>query len=172
MTSSTSRGLRGGGPSGLVVAGGHLLQPDGDQQVSALDAVPLLALEQPLRATEPAACAGHLASEEQVVADPERTPRGARGIAGVRVQVMRALQAAQVVVVAAQHVGRSREQLQVLRAQRCRVVGARETLEGVEPRLRGIGITTTPELFDGIRHRIPMLLRKLHDVEIRRSAPP
>ena len=50
--------------------------------------------------------------------DPERATDGARQLPGVEVGAMCPLEAADVVVVPAEHVGRSREQLKILRAER------------------------------------------------------
>ena len=111
---------------GLPVTPGHLLQPGRDQEITTLDAVLLRLVQQALRASEPATRPSRLASEQHVVADPERAAHSTRRIAGIEVRVMRPLQAAHVIVVAAEQVRRPCEQLQVLRPQRRRLIGARQ----------------------------------------------
>ena len=73
----------------------------------------------------------------------------AQSFAGLQVRVMGALEAAHVVVVATEHVGRRRQQLEVLRSQRSRLVGARQRLVGVGPRPPVVGLTAPFELIDG-----------------------
>ena len=63
----------GGGP--LPVAARLLFEDRGHEQIAALDAITLLAIEQPLGASEPAARAAHLATPGQRDADPERAPK-------------------------------------------------------------------------------------------------
>ena len=71
--------------------------------------------------------------------------------AGVQVHVIGTLQEAQVVV-APEHVGRRREQLEVLRPQRSHLVGPRQRLVGVHPRSPPVGLTAPFEFVDGIHH--------------------
>ena len=63
------------------------------------------------------------------IQNAQRTAR--RHVAGIEVGVMRALEGADVVVVAAEHVGRPRQQLEVLGAERRRAVGGGQRLVGV-----------------------------------------
>src|SRR5215212_9100062 len=100
-----------GSVRGLEITAEDVLQQSGDQQIATLDTVTLLAFEQSLRASEPSQGGTHLAAEKQVVADPEGAAHGARGVASLQVCVMGALQAAHVLVVAAEHVGRPRQEL-------------------------------------------------------------
>ena len=51
-----------------------------------------IALDQPLRAAQPPGRAPHLAMEHQLHADPEPDPRGGQRLAGLEVEVMRALE--------------------------------------------------------------------------------
>jgi hypothetical protein len=99
-----------------VVAAGHVLQDDGNQQVPSLDALTLLAVEQSLPASEPSHRGRGLAAEQQVMADPPGATRRARGIGGIQVGVMGALEPAYIVDVAAEHVRRPRQQLKILSA--------------------------------------------------------
>ncbi len=83
---------------------------------------------------------------------PERAAHSARRFAGVQVQVIGTLQVAQAVVVAAEHEGRRCEQLEVLRSQRSRLIGARQRLVGVHPRAPCVGFAASSELVDDIHH--------------------
>jgi hypothetical protein len=145
-------GLGRGGVRPLVVTAGRLLKPDRNQQVSVLDALTRLTFEEALRAREPAGRGGRLPSKHQVPADPERAARGARRLAGVQMGAMSTLQAAHVLVVAAEHVGRPREQLDILRAQRGRLIDSRQNLVGIRPRTSGVTLTAPLDLGDAI-HR-------------------
>ena len=116
-------GLRGGGIRGLVVTGCHVPQDGGRQQVALLDALTPLAVDQPLRATEPSGRAGGLAAEQEVETHPAGAPRGGESSAGIQVSVMGSLEEAQVVVFPAEHVCRGREQLDVRRSKRGRLIG-------------------------------------------------
>ena len=114
--------LRRGFVRGRMVASDRVTHQDRDQQVASLGAVALLALEQALPAPEPSGRRAHLPAEHQVVSDPVRAVHGLRGVAGVEVDLMRPLESADVFVVAPNHVGRRREQLELLRPQgRCLV---------------------------------------------------
>ena len=63
------------------------------------------------------------------------------------------LEAADVVVVAAEHVRRPREQLEILGAPSApRPIGGRQRLERVEPRAAGVGLTAPFELGQSARH--------------------
>src|SRR5689334_17890471 len=67
-------GLDRGAISGPEITAVHLLQPDRDQQIAALDAVLPGAVKEPLRACKPSAGAGGLPSKQEVVANPEGAP--------------------------------------------------------------------------------------------------
>ncbi len=86
-----------------------------EEEVAALDALLTVALEQPLPASKPSTCRRPLASHQEIQADPPRAERGSRHLARVEVGVVSALEAAKVFVVTAEHVGRRREQLEILR---------------------------------------------------------
>ena len=55
-----------GGVRALVVAGGRTLQHDRQQQIAPLDAIMLLAFEQPLRTAEPSGRTAHLSPECEI----------------------------------------------------------------------------------------------------------
>ena len=92
-------------------------EQDRDQEIAALDTVTTLPVEQPVAAAEPTGRTGGLPAHEQVVPDPPGAARGAGDLAGIQVAVMGTLEAADVVVVATEHVRRPGQQLQVLRLQ-------------------------------------------------------
>ncbi|MGH2741709.1 MAG: hypothetical protein ACRDN8_04320 [Thermoleophilaceae bacterium] len=112
-----------GGVRSLVATGRTMPHHDRQQQIALLDAFTLLAFDQPLRAAEPSGRAAHLSSECEVHTQPERTAHSARSFAAVQVPMVGTLETAQVVVVAAEHVGRRRQQLKIARSQRRRLIG-------------------------------------------------
>ena len=87
----------------------------GDEEVAMLDAVALLVLEQPLRPAEPADRRAELTADREVHADPEPAPHGAELVARVEMELVRPLEAANPLVVAAEHRRRAAEQLDVAR---------------------------------------------------------
>jgi hypothetical protein len=72
------------------------------------------------------------------VADPEGASHCAQCPAAIEVRPVSPLEAADVVIIAAEHVRRSREQLEILGDQRRRLLGRRQRFEGVEPRASGV----------------------------------
>jgi hypothetical protein len=110
--------------SGLPVTAGLMPQHDRHQQIAPLDAVASLAFDQPLGTAEPACRPAHLASECKVHAHPERAAHSAHRFTTVQVHVIGTLQAAQALVVAAEHEGRCCELFEVLRSERRRPTGA------------------------------------------------
>jgi hypothetical protein len=93
-----------------------MLQHYWHQQIALFDAVALLTFDQPLRAAKPPGRAANLSSECEIDAHPERAAHSAQSFAGIQVHVMGTLQAAYVIVVAAEHVGRCCEQLEIPRS--------------------------------------------------------
>ncbi len=71
------------------------LERRGQQHVAALYRVAFLALEEALRAPEPATGRPHLAAQREVHPDPERAAHGAQRLPGLEVRVVRALEDAQ-----------------------------------------------------------------------------
>ena len=110
-----------------------MLKHERQQQIAPFHAVAPLALDQPLRAAEPSGRAAELSPDGESHAHPERAPSRAERLAGVEVEVIRPLQALQVVA-ATEHVGRRPQQLHVLRPERRRPVGERQGLPGLSPR--------------------------------------
>jgi hypothetical protein len=113
-----------GGVRGLVVTGRRVLHHNRHQQVAPLDAVALLAFEQPLGTPEPSGSVSHLSLEGEMGAHPESAAHCAHHFSGVEVYVMGTFQAPEEVVDATDHEGRRCEQLEVLRSQRSRLIGA------------------------------------------------
>ena len=101
-----------------------MLKRDGQEHVAVLDAFGLFALEQPLRATEPARGRAHLAAESEVHPDPEGAADRALLLASLGVAVVRTLQQRDPLVDATEHVRRRREQLQVGPTERSGLVDA------------------------------------------------
>jgi hypothetical protein len=125
----------------LELAGVLVLEHQGQQQVALLDAVPRLALDQPLGACEPAAGSACLPCEEELNPDPEGTARRAQGLTRFHVALVGPLEHGDRLLVAAQHVGRGRQQLEVLRPERLRAVSVRQRFVGAHPRLCRIELT-------------------------------
>ena len=114
-------GARRGGRR-LPVACRRVPEHVGNQRVAALDAIPL-ALEEPLRAPEPARGRPHLAAQHVVDADPARTVRGTASVSSLDVPLMGPLEPGHPLVVPAEHVGGCRQQLDVRSIQRRLPVG-------------------------------------------------
>jgi hypothetical protein len=93
------------GGCGVVVTGGLVLKHERQQQIAPFHTVARLALHQPLRTPEPSGRAAHLAPDGERHAHPERATSRAECLPGVEVEVIRALQAFQVVG-PTEHVGR------------------------------------------------------------------
>jgi hypothetical protein len=126
-------GGHGSGTSGFPVPARHLLQPQRDEQVAALDAVAPVSLQEPLRTAEPPGRAHGLSAEQHVVADPEGAARRRPRVARIGMEAVRAFQPIHVVVVAAKHVGSPRERLEVRRLERALAVRDRQRVVGIHP---------------------------------------
>jgi hypothetical protein len=99
-----------------------VLHDDRHEGVAPLDAVALLALQQPVGAAEPAGRRPDLPLEGEVDAEPDRASGRPRGVLAVEVRLMGALERPQGLVVEADHVRRGRQQLQIIGAERSRLV--------------------------------------------------
>ena len=64
-------------------------------------------------------------------------------VVGVEVGAVGALQCGHVFVVAAEHVGRAGQELEIVRAERRGAIGVRERLVGVDPRVLRIGLAAS-----------------------------
>ena len=164
-------GLGRGGMGGLVVAASHLLQPDGDQQIAALDAVLLDSFEQTPPAREPSTRSPALAPEQQVVADPERAAGSGRHLLRFEVRMVGTLQSADVVVVTAEHVRGARQELEIPRVERRGPIRAGQRLERFAPRTLGVGRPTSFRLDDRI-HRADYRARANDSLAVDRPRSP
>ena len=106
-------GERGRGGAGLAAR--LLLERDREQQVAAFHALAVRAVEQPLRAAEPAAGLPQLALARQRHPDPERAPQRPQVAALAEVRVVGALEEPQVVGLPPEHVRAGGQPLGVLR---------------------------------------------------------
>ena len=137
---------------GLDIAGGLVLEHVRQQEVAPFHAVTVLALDEPAGAPEPPGRTAELAAQDEVDRDPERTARRAQARAAVEVRLIRPLHGARVVRVAAQHVGRCRQRLEIVGIQRLHLMGTRQRLVGVQPGPARIGRTAALEVVDRTRH--------------------
>ena len=143
------RGVAGGGRRGLQIACGYLRLGDREQQVSPLDAVARLPIEQPPRAAEPAVRVPDLAPEQQAQSQPERRAhRVGRGVLGA-IRMVGALQLLQVVGVAADEIRRQRQAFEILARQRARPVGARQHLVSGGPGPLPVELTSALDIGRG-----------------------
>ena len=128
-------GRGGGGAEGsLPVAGDGVLELGRKDEVPPLDAVTVFSIEQSLRPPEPAAGARGLPAQHQMDNEPESASHGASSLADREVAPMRALESTQLLLIAADHVGRCRETLQVLRPEPRLPVGTSKRLVSFLPR--------------------------------------
>jgi hypothetical protein len=111
------------GVCGVGVTAPIGLEPNGDQEVAALDALAAHPVEQTVAASEPAGRAGALPAHEEVVPDPPGAASSARHVTGVKVAVMSTFESVDVVVVPPEHVRSSGQQLQILRLHEIVLVG-------------------------------------------------
>ena len=108
-------GPRGGRMDSLEVAEVLLVHHHPNEQIAVLDAVGILAGQQALRAAEPPRGAARVPAERETQPRPEGAAHGAQRPAGVEMDVVGALERANVVVVAAQHVGGDGQLLEIVR---------------------------------------------------------
>ena len=123
----------GGGVSGGRIARHGLLEVGRHQHVALLDAVRLLMLEHTLSAREPPCRARRVAVEQKVDAEPERASHGRERLPAVEVGAVSAFERALLLLIAADHVGGGREQLQVLGGERGSAIGASQRPVRVRP---------------------------------------
>ena len=131
---------------GLEIALAHLLEGEGNHQVAVLDRVGRLVLDQALPAAKPAARGAHLAATGAVEADPDRAASGEHRIALGQVRLVLALHRGEVLVLVAEHVGRSCQQPQVVGSQPGFAIGCRKALVGVRPPKARVRLSAPIEL--------------------------
>ena len=90
-------------------------------------------VEQSLSASEPAGTARPFAPEQKAVADPEAAPHGPGCVTQIEKTLMRALEAGDVIGIAADHVRRTGQELQVRRLEQSQPINFRESLVGLLP---------------------------------------
>ncbi len=157
-TLADRRGLGAAVVRGLVFARDLVAHGDGDQQVAALRAVGLGSLEQPPRAAEPTRGPRRLASQRQVEREPEGAADRAQRLTVLEQHLVLALEQARPLVLVAQHVSRHGEQVEVVRSEWSRPVGARQRLVRLCPRPSCIGLTAAFEVLDLV-HVTPHVFR-------------
>jgi hypothetical protein len=107
-----------------------------------LGTLPPLMLKEPGGPAEPPARLRAVPPTAVVERQPERAPRGPPDITSFGMQLLGTLQRPQAVLHAAEEVGRSRQQLKILRSQGGELVGQRECGVGIRPNQPLGGLTT------------------------------
>ena len=131
---------------GLVVAGRLVLQRERQQEVAALCAVAPFTLDEALRPREPAGGPAHLALHGEVHPERKRAADSPQRVSGLEVCVVRALERAQELVHAPDHVERRGEKLEIVGAEGSRLVGPRKAVARSRPGAGGVGGTTAFEV--------------------------
>ena len=128
--------LRGAG-RGVVrfaeLARAQMSLADWQQQVALLDAVPPLLLDQTLRPTQPSARPPGFSERKQAKPQPERGPCRGQALARFETCVIQALLRRQHLLVPRGQPRRPGQTVQILRAERRRLIRSRERLEGIVP---------------------------------------
>ena len=127
------------------------LEHDGDQQIAPLDTLASVTLDEPLRPAEPAAGLPHLAYVEEVHAEPERRPCSGQESTRVQMLAMDSLADRRVLVVPAEHVGRRRQEVEVLNGEGRRRVRLREQAVGLLPRPPRVAHAASLEMVPHVR---------------------
>ena len=102
--------------------------------------------------------ARRLASQREVEREPERAADRAQRLAVLEQQLVLALEQARPLVLVAEHVRRHGEQVEIVRSQWSRPVGARQRLVRLCPRPSCIGLTAAFEVLDLV-HPTPHVFR-------------
>jgi len=103
-----------------------VLQRHRHQEVPALGAVALFAVDEALRAGEPTCRRPHLTPKREVDAEVERAPRCPQRLAAVEARLMSTFEHVEEVVHAAEHVEGRRQQLEIHGSERRLPVGLRQ----------------------------------------------
>ena len=139
--SPIAAGLAGGRGGRLEVVTRFLLEDERKQQVAAFDAICSLLVEDALGSAEPAAGATDLTAAREIDADPEGAAHGRPWLATVEVVAMGALEQTQVLGLTTEHVRRRRQQLELVRWERIRLVCSGQQVVRRLPRLCCVGLT-------------------------------
>jgi hypothetical protein len=127
-------GIRAGG------VGGHGPERDQGQQISLLDAVQPLVVEQPPGSGQPAAALGLLAPEQQEEGEPEAAAGGSSGVVEAQPLAMRTCPELIALVILARQVRGGRQPLEILGLKPRRVARGGELGIRLRPRLRIKGL--------------------------------
>jgi len=141
------RGLACGGK----VARGLVLEHEREEQVAALGALALV-LEDPLRAAEPAGSRTDAAAACEIQADPDCAARGTPRLSGLQEPLVRTFEPGDRVVVATEHEGADREEIEVFRGEALPLLHHRQRLVRLAPCAPRIGLPASLELLDSIPH--------------------
>ena len=163
-TSNSGRGVVGGGVAGRLLPHHH-----GHEQVSPLDTIALFLLDQSLRPGEPPRATRHLSPDQQVSAGPACAAGGLERLASLQMSVMRTLQDLQMLIVAAEHRRRCREQLEILSSQRQRPIGSRKRRVRASPFSPRVRLTPVRETLGS---RVSCCLDRRHGDTLRSRAGP
>ena len=112
----------------------------------------VLVLQDPPRTAEPARGRPDLATACEIQADPDCAVRGTPLLSGVEEALVRMFEPGDRVVVATEHEGADREQLEVFRGEAFPLVHERQRIVRLEPSPLRVGVATSLELFDSIPH--------------------
>ena len=121
----------------------------GKQQISPLGAL-ALGLEEPLSPSEPSGRRADLAAEREVHADPRRAANRAESLAVREEPLVCALEPCDRLVVATEHEGAGRDQLEIRRVERRVLVRAHQQVMGLEPGPASVGLAALLELVDSL----------------------
>jgi hypothetical protein len=135
-----------------------MLHGDGHQEITALDTIASLTLDETLGAAEPPRRVAEVPAYCQVDAQVERAAHGSQRLGVVEMCVMRTFESAQEVVHAADHERRRRQQLEVGGSERQRPISSDERSPCVLPRAARMRRTPSLEGVTGSVERLGMRL--------------
>jgi len=130
----------------VELAGRLALEGERHEQVATLDTVLVETLNEPLRAPEPAAPAGHVTGRHEVHTQPKRGLRRRRDRFIVKLRLVGTSERLDVLLVAAEHVAGDRQQPEVAGGKRPRAVSDCERGMGISPGAPGAQRTAPLEL--------------------------
>jgi hypothetical protein len=128
-----------------------VLEHEWEEQVTVLGAI-VLVLQDPLCTTEPARGRADLATACEIQADPDCAVRGSLSLSGLKVALVGTFEPGDRVVVATEHEGADREQLEVFRSEAFPLVHDRQRIMRLEPGPLRVGVAASLELLDPIPH--------------------